>query len=85
MQALSYTALRNNLAKSIDQVCEDHAPILVTRQNGNDAVLISREDFDAYEETAYLLRNPKNAERLLKAIQDVENGKNLKQRKLTDD
>ncbi len=73
MDAISYTAARNNLAKTIDKVNEDHAPIIITRQKGKSAVLISLDDYNAYEETAYLMRNPKNAERLLSAIQDVNN------------
>lgn len=65
MDAISYTAARNNLAKTIDKVNEDHVPVIITRQKGKSAVLISLEDFNAYEETAHLMRNPKNAERLL--------------------
>jgi antitoxin YefM len=74
MDAISYTTARNNLAKTIDKVNDDHAPIIITRQKGKSAVLISLDDYNAFEETAYLMRNPKNAERLLKAIQDVEKG-----------
>lgn len=84
MDAISYTAARNNLAKTIDKVNEDHTPIIITRQKGKSAVLISLDDYNAYEETAYLMRNPKNAEHLLSAIQDVENGKH-KERGLIED
>ena len=81
MDAISYTSVRNNLAKTIDKVNEDHAPIIITRQNGSSAVLMSLEDFNAYEETAYLLRSPANAARLSKAVMDVGKGK-AKARKL---
>ena len=84
MDAISYTTARNNLAKTIDKVNDDHAPIIITRQKGKSAVLISLDDYNAFEETAYLMRNPKNAERLLKAIQDVEKG-NYKERGLIED
>ncbi len=83
MDAISYTAARNNLAKTIDKVNEDHAPVIITRQKGKSAVLISLDDFNAYEETAYLLRNPNNAERLLKAMKAVEHGKH-QQRELSE-
>lgn len=84
MDAISYTAARNNLAKTIDKVNDDHAPIIITRQKGKSAVLISLDDYNAFEETAYLMRNPKNAERLLKAVQDVEKG-DYKERGLIED
>ena len=75
MENISYSAFRRSLAKMLDKVNEDHAPLLVTRQNGAPAVLISLEDFTAYEETAYLMASPKNAERLDRAIAEVEAGK----------
>lgn len=84
MDTISYTAARNNLASTIDKVNDDHAPIIITRQKGKSAVLISLDDYNAFEETAYLMRNPKNAERLLKAIQDVEKG-DFKERGLIED
>ncbi len=75
MDVLSYTALRSNLASTLDKVNEDHVSILITRQNGKPAVIMSLEDFKAYEETAYLMASPKNAERLNQAISEVESGK----------
>jgi len=54
---------------------DDYKPVLVTRQNGKPAVIISLEDFQAYEETAYLMASPKNAMRLNQAILEVEAGK----------
>jgi antitoxin YefM len=78
MQTISYSRLRQNLADTLDQVNEDHAPILITRQNGKEAVLISYEDYRSIEETLYLLSNPANAERLLKSIAELEAGKGKK-------
>jgi antitoxin YefM len=75
MDILSYSALRNNLASTLDKVNEDHVSILITRQNGKPAVLMSLEDFKSYEETAYLMASPKNAARLSQAIAEVEAGK----------
>lgn len=80
MHAITYTAVRNNLAKTIDKVNEDHAPVIITRQNGSSAVLMSLDDFNAFEETAYLMRSPANAARLSKAVMDVAKGK-IKARK----
>lgn len=76
MDAMSYSAFRSNLASTLDKVNRDHKPVLITRQNGKPAVVISLEDFQAYEETAYLMASPKNAERLNQAIAEVEAGKN---------
>ncbi len=74
MDTLNYSAFRSHLAKTLDKVNEDHKPILVTRQNGRPAVVMSLEDFKSYEETAYLMASPKNAERLNKAIAQLESG-----------
>ena len=65
----SSSELRRNLAAALDSVVEDHTPIIVTRGRGKPAaVLMSLEDYACYEETRHLLRNPRNAERLLKGI-----------------
>lgn len=75
MDTMSYSTFRAHLASTLDKVNDDHKPILITRQNGKPAVVISLEDFQAYEETAYLMASPKNAERLNQAIAQVEAGK----------
>ena len=75
MDTISYSAFRSNLATTLDRVNDNHKPVLITRQNGKPAVVISLEDFQAYEETAYLMASPKNAERLNQAIAEVEAGK----------
>lgn len=77
MDTLSYSAFRTHLAGTLDKVNDDHKPILITRQNGKPAVVMSLEDFHAYEETAYLVASPKNAQRLNQAIADVEAGKTV--------
>jgi antitoxin YefM len=75
MKTMSYSAFRIHLAATLDQVNEDHKPVLITRQNGKPAVVMSVEDFQAYEETAYLMASSKNAARLQQAISEVEAGK----------
>jgi len=74
MDAIPYTKLRANLAYQMDRVCEDHAPIIVTRQASASVVMISLDDYEALEETSYLLRSPKNARRLLASIERLEGG-----------
>lgn len=75
MDVLSYSSLRNNLASVLDKVNEDHVSILITRQKGKPAIIMSLDDFKAYEETAYLMSSPKNAERLSQSIAEVDVGK----------
>jgi antitoxin YefM len=75
MQTMSYTTLRNNLSEAINKVNEDHTPILITRQNGKPAVLMSLEDFHAYDETAYLMASPANKKALDEAITRSKAGK----------
>lgn len=75
MDAVSYTAARSNLAKSMERVCESHEPLIITRSKAPSVVMISLEDYEALEETAYLLRSPANARRLLESIKELaENG-----------
>ncbi len=74
MHTISYSAFRSQLAKFLDKVNDDHKPVLVTRQNGKPAIVMSLEDYQSYEETAYLMASPKNAERLNQAITDIETG-----------
>ena len=74
MNAISYTAVRAELAKTMDRVCEDHEPIIITRNREQAVVMISLEDYKAMEETAYLLRSPANASRLLESIAELERG-----------
>jgi len=74
MDAITYTKVRENLAKTMDRVCDDHSPIIITRKNQRSVVIMSLEDYRALEETAYLLRSPKNARRLLDSIAELEAG-----------
>jgi len=74
MEAITYTAARQNLAKTMEKVCRDHAPIIVTRKSSESVVIMSLEDFESLEETAYLLRSPKNTRRLIESIAQLEKG-----------
>lgn len=75
MKVVTYSDLRKNLANVLDGVIDDHSPVLVTRQNNQTAVLISLEDFNAYEETAYLMSSPANVTHLMKSIAQAKSGK----------
>lgn len=78
MKTTSYSDLRRNLSTTIDDVAETHEPVLITRSGGKpSAVLMSLEDFASYEETSYLLKSPKNAKRLRKAVEELEAGKGI--------
>ena len=77
MKALSYTALRRNLAKTMEKVCDDHEPIVITRKSEGAVVMLSLEDYESLEETTYLLRSPKNLKRLVESIAQLEQGKGL--------
>ncbi len=77
MHAVTYTEARSNFAAMLDRVNEDHAPMLITRQRGKPAVLMSMDDFSAWEETNYLLRSPENARRLLASLERLKAGQML--------
>ncbi len=80
MRATTYTDFRRNLSATIDGVADDHEPVLITRSGGKAAaVLMSLEDFASFEETRYLLSSPKNAKRLLKAVEELDAGKGVEQ------
>lgn len=58
----------------MEKVCDDHAPVIITRKNARSVVMLSLDDHEAMEETAYLLRSPKNARRLLESVAELESG-----------
>ena len=80
MTAISYTAARENLASTMDQVCNDHDPVIITRNRDQAVVMISLEDYSALETTAYLMRSPANARRLIEGIMELEKGKGVKKK-----
>lgn len=83
MAHVSYSQLRNNLASYMDEVCDDRAPLFVTRQNARSVVLMSEEDYEGLMETVHLLKSPANAARLMRSINDAEQGK-LTERELVE-
>ena len=74
MDAITYSAARKKLVETMERVCDNHEPIIVTRRNARPVVMMSLEDYGAIEETAYLLRSPANAARLRESISQAEAG-----------
>ena len=73
----TYTFLRENLKTILDKIIDRREPYRISRRNGGDVVIISAEDYESLEETAYLLKSPKNATRLFEAL-NRKGGKTLK-------
>ena len=74
MEAITYSEARQNFAQAMSKTVEDHNPILITRQKGESCVLMSLSHYESLEETAYLLRSPKNATRLVEALNELNAG-----------
>lgn len=77
MRTISYSEARQNLSATMVKTVEDHAPVLITRQNGESCVLMSLEEYNSLEETAYLLRSPANARRLADSIESLKSGRGI--------
>ena len=75
MRHVSYTDLRAKLASYMDAVCDTRDALVVTRQNARSVVLLSADEYESLMETLHLLRSPRNAARLLSAIEDADTGK----------
>lgn len=74
MRIISYSEARQNLSATMMKTVEDNAPVLITRQNGEACVLMSLEEYNSLEETAYLLRSPTNARRLIDSVESLKSG-----------
>jgi antitoxin YefM len=74
MVQMSYTELRQNLKRHMDEVCESRAPLVVRRQHGEAVVMLSLGEYESLQETLHLLRDSANARRLLHSINEAEAG-----------
>ena len=72
MKVITCAELQDNLADILDYVIDDHTPVLINREDKQAVVLISLDDYKAFEETAYLLQSPANAKRLRDSIAQIE-------------
>lgn len=75
MKVVAFKQARDHLAEMMDAVCEDRAPIIITGKNGRTVVMISTEDYEAMDETEFLLRSPKNARRLRESLAELKAGR----------
>lgn len=73
-QAITYSEARQNLADTMNRVCDHHEPVIITRQKSPSVVMMSLEDYNSIMETAYLLRSPANAARLRDALNAANTG-----------
>ena len=80
MKSITYTAARENLASTINRVCEDRAPVMITRKRDQAVVMLSLTEYESLQETAYLLRSPANAKRLINAVETLNRGKGIKRK-----
>ena len=74
MRVISDSEASHNLSATMRQTTEDHAPILIVNQNGASCVLMSLAEYKSLEETAYLMRSPANAKRLMNSIESLKAG-----------
>ena len=65
---VTYTQARETLARLLDEVTQDREIVIIKRRSGDDAALIAADELSGLIETAYLLRSPANAQRLLEAL-----------------
>jgi antitoxin YefM len=77
MKTVNYTELRDKLKSNLDMVCEDHETLIIHRPGGKCVVMMSLDEYNSQKETEYLLSSPKNAERLLQSIKNIEEGKTI--------
>ena len=77
MQSVSYSELRQHLASMMDRVCDDRAPLMVTRQSASPVVMVSLDEWESIEETLHLLRSPANARALQASIAELEAGQGI--------
>ncbi|MER7958628.1 type II toxin-antitoxin system prevent-host-death family antitoxin [Streptomyces sp. NPDC096030] len=74
MRTMTYSESRARYAEVLDAVNDDREEIVITRAGHDPVVIVSLEDYESLKETAYLLRNPANARRLLASIERLETG-----------
>ncbi len=77
MKTVNYSELRNKLKSNLDMVCEDQETLIIHRPGGKSVVMISLDEYNSQKETEYLLSSPKNAERLLESIKQIEKGNTI--------
>ena len=74
MQAMAYSQVKGRWIEILNRVVEDRASLIITRDESAPVVIMSLDEYESLQETAYLLRSPKNARRLLDSIAELERG-----------
>ncbi len=74
MKTMSYSESRAHYAETLDSVVNDREEVVITRAGHEPVVIVSLDDYESLKETAYLLRSPENARRLITAIERLESG-----------
>src|SRR6266498_4334493 len=74
VKTMSYSESRANYAETLDSVINDREEVVITRAGHESVVIVSLDDYQSLKETAYLLRSPENARRLITAIERLESG-----------
>ena len=82
MEAITYTEARNRMAETIDRVTSNHEPVIITRRGREAVVMLSLDDFNAWQETEYLTRSAANAADLIQAVEEIRERRNLVRREL---
>ncbi len=85
MQAVDFKEITTNFSQLIDKVSDDHEPLIITSENQKSVVIMSLEDFNAWQETEYLMRSPANARDLLQAVEEINQRKNLLRKNLIEE
>jgi len=80
MKSITYTKAREKLSDTINRICEDHDPWVITKKDDKAVVMISLEDYESLVETSYLLKSPRSARRLLESIVQLERSKGKKRK-----
>lgn len=77
MKTLTYSQSRAHYKETLDAVTDDREEVVITRPGKEDVIMVSRSDYESLRETAYLLRNPANARRILGSIEELEAGRGV--------
>lgn len=80
MDTIAFSTARANLGEIMNRVCDNHETLVITRNGEQSVVMLSLEDYESLEETAFLLRSPKNAGRLLDSIKQLKTGQGVERK-----
>lgn len=84
MEIINYSDLRSNLKDAMEMVCSNHTPLAITRKGGEPVIMMSLADYNAEQETSYLMRSERNRKRLLESIKNIKSG-NFDEKEIIED